>query len=66
MRNGSIVCPEIETCVAVWRVLYTLFPADLAVAEGVSAGYAEHERFFVLCFAGGQWLCRRVQGACSR
>jgi hypothetical protein len=62
MRDGSPMCPEIETCVAVCRVLYTLSPADLAVAEGVSGGYADHERFFVLCFAGGQHLYPPFQG----
>jgi hypothetical protein len=62
MRDGSTVCPEMGTCVAVCRVLYTLSPADLTVAEGVSAGYADHERFFVLCFARGHHLSPRVQG----
>jgi hypothetical protein len=52
MWDGSPMCPEIETCVAVCRVLYVLSPDDLAGAEWVCAQYAVEQRFFVLCFAG--------------
>jgi hypothetical protein len=51
LRDGSLMCPEMVACVGVCRALYSLAPADLRVAEEVSAGYADADRFFVLCFA---------------
>jgi hypothetical protein len=48
MRDGSVVCPEIKTWVAVCRVLYTLSPADLVVAEGVRVCWPRAFLCFVL------------------